>query len=174
MNELVNLDRLRDVLEEYAVAVRNLYQDNLIKSGRIASGDLLNSVECHVTQGNHEFIVSISFGDNEYWKYVEEGTKPHWPPRDAILSWIQVKPILPRPDANGRTPTPETLSYLIGRAMAGKSPNQANLKNPQGGTTGTHDLAKAVEEMNAQYRARIAEALGHDMEWYIRKIVAEG
>lgn len=172
MNELVNLDRLRDVLEEYAVAVRNLYQDNLVKSGRIASGDLLNSVECHVALDNQEFVVSLTLRD--YWQYVEEDTRPHWPPRDAILSWIQVKPVLPRPDAKGRIPTPETLAYLIGRAMAGKSPNQANLKNPQGGTTGTHDLAKAVEEMNAQYRARIAEALGHDMEWYIRKIVAEG
>ncbi|MBR2698813.1 MAG: hypothetical protein IKE76_09510 [Clostridia bacterium] len=172
MNELVNLDRLRDVLEEYAVAVRNLYQDNLVKSGRIASGDLLNSVECHVALANQEFVVSLTLRD--YWQYVEEDTRPHWPPRDAILSWIQVKPILPRPDANGRIPTPETLAYLIGRAMAGKSPNQANLKNPQGGTTGTHDLAKAVEEMNAQYRARISEALGHDLEWYIRKIVAEG
>lgn len=160
MNELVNLDRLRDVLEEYAVAVRNLYQDNLIRSGRIASGDLLNSVECHVALDNQEFVVSLTLRD--YWQYVEEDTRPHWPPRDAILSWIQVKPVLPRPDANGRIPTPQSLAFLIQRKIATE------------GTKGTHDLAKAVEEMNAQYRARIAEALGHDMEWYIRKIVAEG
>ena len=160
MNELVNLDRLRDVLEEYAVAVRNLYQDNLVKSGRIASGDLLNSVECHVALDNQEFVVSLTLRD--YWQYVEEDTRPHWPPRDAILSWIQVKPILPRPDAQGRIPTPQSLAFLIQRKIATE------------GTKGTHDLAKAVEEMNAQYRARIAEALGHDMEWYIRKIVAEG
>lgn len=160
MNELVNLDRLRDVLEEYAVAVRNLYQDNLVKSGRIASGDLLNSVECHVALDNQEFVVSLTLRD--YWQYVEEDTKPHWPPRDAILSWIQVKPVLPRPDAQGRIPTPQSLAFLIQRKIATE------------GTKGTHDLAKAVEEMNAQYRARIAEALGHDMEWYIRKIVAEG
>lgn len=160
MNELVNLDRLRDVLEEYAVSVRNLYQDNLVKSGRIASGDLLNSVECHVALDNQEFVVSLTLRD--YWQYVEEDTRPHWPPRDAILSWIQVKPVLPRPDAQGRIPTPQSLAFLIQRKIATE------------GTKGTHDLAKAVEEMNAQYRARIAEALGHDMEWYIRKIVAEG
>lgn len=160
MNELVNLDRLRDVLEEYAVAVRNLYQDNLVKSGRIASGDLLNSVECHVALDNQEFVVSLTLRD--YWQYVEEDTRPHWPPRDAILSWIQVKPVLPRPDAQGRIPTPQSLAFLIQRKIATE------------GTKGTHDLARAVEDMNAQYRARIAEALGHDMEWYIRKIVAEG
>lgn len=160
MNELVNLDRLRNVLEEYAVAVRNLYQDNLVKSGRIASGDLLNSVECHVALENQEFVVSLTLRD--YWQYVEEDTRPHWPPRDAILSWIQVKPVLPRPDAQGRIPTPQSLAFLIQRKIATE------------GTKGSHDLAKAVEEMNAQYRARIAEALGHDMEWYIRKIVAEG
>ena len=47
--ELVNLDNLAAVLDEFAVEVRNLYQDKLILHDRIASGDLLNSVECNVS-----------------------------------------------------------------------------------------------------------------------------
>ena len=57
--------------------------------------------------------------------------------------------------------------------MAGKSPNQAKLKNPNGGTTGTHDLAKTKEDILPWWREQISLALGHDMENYIRKVVRE-
>lgn len=164
-DELLNLDNLRTILEEYAVEARNLYQDNLIKSGRIASGDLLNSVECRVDQGQRSFSVVLTLAD--YWKYVEEDTAPHWPPRDALLRWISVKPVIPRPDAKGRIPSPQSLAFLIGRRIAGKSPSGA-----PGGTTGTHDLRKAVDAMNAKYHDRISDALGHDMTNYIAKVMA--
>lgn len=40
--DLLRFNALEKVLYDYAVEVRNLYQDNLIQSDRIASGDLLN------------------------------------------------------------------------------------------------------------------------------------
>ena len=107
----------------------------------------------------------------DYWKFVEEDTKPHWPPLDAILSWIRVKPIIPRPDANGKIPTPATLAFLIGRAMAGKSPNQANCKNPQGGTTGTHDLRDTERAVIPMYVERLQEALHRDTLIFLEKIL---
>ena len=36
MEEIIEWTNLKKVLEEYAIAVRNTYQDNLIKSDRIA------------------------------------------------------------------------------------------------------------------------------------------
>ena len=66
-------------------------------------------------------------------------------------------------DKNGNLPTPKQLAFLIGRAMAGKSPNQASLKNPQGGTTGTHDLANTLEEVNKIYLEKIEEAILEDV-----------
>lgn len=88
--ELVTLDNLKAVLEEYGQAVRNLYQDNLILHDRIASGDLLNSVEFRVVEGDHTYEVQLTLA--EYWKFVEYDTKPHWPPVAALLEWIRVKP----------------------------------------------------------------------------------
>ena len=61
--ELINLEHVRGVLEEYAQAVRNLYQDNLIRSDRIASGDLLNSVEYRVIQDGAEYEVQLSLAE---------------------------------------------------------------------------------------------------------------
>lgn len=160
-NTLITLSATEDALAAYAKEVCELYRDNLIKSDRLATEGLLNSVQTEVTRDGQAYLVTMTLAD--YWKYVEWDTKPHWPPRDALLKWIRVKPIIPRPDKRGRLPKPEQLAFLIGRAMAGKSPNQENCANPQGGTTGSHDLADAVTNCNRKHEGLIAEALTKDL-----------
>ena len=157
--ELINLEHVRGVQEEYAQAVRNLYQDNLIRSDRIASGDLLNSVEYRVIQDGAEYEVQLSLA--EYWKYVEYDTKPHWPPVSAIREWIRVKPVLPRPDAHGRIPTPQSLAYLIGRKISRE------------GTEGSHDLERAIDAVNREYRDKLVIALSQDTDTLMKVIVGE-
>ena len=170
-DSLIKFTHTAEVLTAFAIDVRNLYQDNLIKSDRLASGRLLNSVEYETSFKGRSYIVSLKLED--YWKYVEFDTKPHFPPLNQILEWIRVKPILPRPDKNGKLPTPQTLAFLIGRAMAGKSPNQEKLKNPHGGTTGTHDLEKAIAEMNAKYEELLIEAIDKDITFTLRAFIIE-
>ena len=92
-------------------------------------------------------------------------------PKEAILQWIKIKPVIPRPDENGKIPTPEQLAFLIGRAMAGKSPNQENCKSPQGGTTGTWDFHKSLDAVLAFYTERLQEALHRDALNYIEKVM---
>lgn len=164
--ELLNFENLADVLQEFAVELREQYKDNLAGNGHIASRTLFDSVDEHVTIDGTQYLVQLSL--EEYWKYVENDTPAHWPPKDAILRWIQIKPILPRPDANGRIPSPQSLAFLIGRAMAGQSPNQANLKNPNGGTTGTHDLEHAKDDTLARFKERITRAMAEDLGQYIK------
>ena len=55
----------------------------------------------------------------------------------------------------------EKLAFLIGRKIARE------------GTTGTHDLAQTKEDILPWWREQISQALGHDMENYIRKYVRE-
>jgi hypothetical protein len=55
--------------------------------------------------------------------------------------------------------------------MAGKSPNQLNLKNPAGGTTGTHDLEDAKQATLLRFRERITHALAEDMGQYIKLVL---
>lgn len=159
MDELIDTSHLRAVLMEYGIAVRNLYQDRLILHDRIASGELLNSVNVHVEQGDGSYEVQLDLAD--YWRYIEMDTAPHWPPPSAILKWIQVKPVLPRPMKNGKLPTPQQLAFLIGRKIA------------VFGTEGIPDLTDSVQDMNTAFRERIAEALAADMGGYIRKLVCE-
>lgn len=157
--ELINFDNLMAVLEEYAQEVRNLYQDNLIRNDRIATGDLLNSIDYQVQFNGVAYEVQLKLED--YWKYVEEDTKPHWPPVNKILEWISAKPIIPKADDRGRIPTPKQLAYLIGRKIS------------RVGTEGTHDLKDAIEVINARYRDKIVYAIGQDTQ-VLTKVILGG
>ena len=169
--ELLELTELQKVLQDFATDIRDRYRDVLANNDHIASRKLVDSIKTQVVIGDNYYEVTMTLED--YWKYVEYDTPPHFPPLNKILEWIQIKPIIPRPDDNGRIPSPKQLAFLIGRAMAGKSPNQEKLKNPNGGTTGTHDLAQTKEDILPWWGEQISQALGHDMENYIRKLVRE-
>ena len=165
MAELINFDNLRQVLEDFAQEFKTVYREELERSDRftkygqdrLIDFEQYNDVSTMVQQGDQAWTVSIRL--NEYWKYVEEGTKPHWPPPSAILKWITVKPVIPRPDAKGRIPSPKSLAYLIGRKIS------------EDGTAGSHDFENAKQVVIQRFRERIAEAVGHDFENYIRKVV---
>ena len=149
-DKLMSWENLEKVLQEYAVALRNKYQDYLINSDRLASGELLNSVEYIIEKDNISISVSLQLA--EYWKYVEYDTKPHWPPVDKIKEWITVKPIIPEPDIRGNLPTPDQLAFLIGRKIS------------QEGTEGTKDLHSAIEDINNEFMQAIEDAITLDVE----------
>ena len=151
MEELLSLPNVQRVLGEFAVALRNEYQDNLILHNRIASGDLLNSVEYVIDRDGYTYTVSLMLKD--YWYFVENGRKAgKMPPMDAILSWIKAKPVLPRPNAEGKLPTPQQLAFLIARKI-GKE-----------GTEGTQDLRKATDTIWDTFEDRLYEAIDEDVD----------
>ena len=157
--ELINLNNVMETLELYAQEVRNAYQDNLIRNDRIATGDLLNSVEYQVQFNGVAYEVQLKL--EEYWKYVEEDTKPHWPPVNKILEWISAKPVIPKPDDRGKIPTPKQLAFLIGRKIS------------RVGTEGSHDHNDAIEVINARYRDKIVYAIGQDTQ-VLTKVILGG
>lgn len=150
MAELLNLDRVRSVLVEFAEDTATRYRGNLTRDNSNASGKLFSSVACRVEQDGTAFLVIMRMED--YWRYLEEGTRPHWPPVSAILKWIQVKPVIPRPDANGRIPTQKQLAFLISRKIA------------RVGTEGRHGLRDARLQSFDLFRERLAEALAMDVQ----------
>lgn len=158
MAELMELTELHKVLQDYAKDVTDRYKDVLANNGHIASKDLVNSIKTEVKVGDAAYEVTMTLKD--YWKYVENDTRPHFPPPSALIRWIEVKPVIPRPMANGKLPTTKQLAYLIGRKIATE------------GTTGTHDLEKTKTDIFSWYKDRLSEALGHDVSNYIRKVMA--
>lgn len=158
MAELFGTPHLTQVLEELGREVAEQYKNNLRESGHSTRPDhLINSITTSVVVDDKAYKVVMQL--NEYWKYLENGTEPHWPPVDAIRSWISYKPVLPRPGKDGRLPTPNQLAFLIGRKIARE------------GTTGTHDFEEARDETVARWEQRIRAALVEDVRTWLSAIV---
>lgn len=155
-NELFNTTYLQLVLGQLAEDVKAGYVDQLAKHDRHASGNLMSTVRAEVEVNGTRYAAVLYLQD--YWKYVEEGTEPHWPPRQAILDWIKIKPVIPRPDNRGRIPTPEQLAFLISRKISRE------------GTEGSHDLQTAEDAVVPMWEERLLDALQRDTLEYIRKI----
>jgi hypothetical protein len=97
--------------------IADAYRKELTNQGKVASGKL-RSFTVEIVQDEKWF--NIVFNIEHYWKYVENGRSPgKFPPIDAILSWIRIKPVVPHPIRN-RVPTTKQLAFLIARSIAQK------------------------------------------------------
>lgn len=149
-NTLNEFPKVAEVLERYGAEFIELYKLNLVQSGRPASGKLAESLSYHVSLGTNVYAVDISL--LEYWKYIENGTRPHFPPVSAIREWIRVKPVIPRPFENGKLPTESQLAFLIARKIS------------RVGTEGINDFERANDEVFARMEMSLAEAVTEDLQ----------
>lgn len=132
-----------DLLERYKQAIRD--------NGNMASGDLANTATYRVDINGK--YVEVIFNLQEYWKYLENGTKPHFPPIDAIEKWITVKHIIPTTNS-GRVPTTRQLAFLIARGISvnGTKPTKLLQKT----IDGADDLINALlDEITKQLEQEI-------------------
>lgn len=151
-----NLER---VLGEYADAFIERARQTMESNGTNASHNLSDTMEKIIEIGEDWYKVSISLAD--YWKYVEEGRGPgKFPPPPAIRSWIEVKPVQPR-EINGRTPTIDQLTYLIGRKISRE------------GTEAQPFFEPTKEEINTEWEDKIDEAISQDVMAFIDEKVEQ-
>lgn len=157
----MNLTSLQSILEDMARDIAEGYKDELTAHGHYTTRGpdahrLLDSIRTEVVVGDTYYEVTMTLMD--YWKYVENDTRPHWPPPGVIAKWIEIKPVLPRPDASGRIPSPKSLEYLIRRKIS------------RVGTKGTHDLETTKDAVITAYRDKLEAALQRDLYDYILKV----
>lgn len=124
-NTLIAFPTLEKVLVDFAERAKNQYQALLADRDKVASGKLYNSITCHVQRDEAIFEVSLEL--EEYWKYIEEGIapagkykNPGWKAYPFILNWIKIKPVIPKPMANGKLPSEKSLAFLITRSIKDK------------------------------------------------------
>lgn len=146
-------------LEEFAAYFRNLLQDRIIEEDLIASGELLNDLDYLIEDGENEWTVSVKIQD--YFKYVDEGTTPHWPPVSAIKRWIEIKPVYPEVDSAGRTPSVDQLAFLIGRKIA------------EEGTEGREIWEPTVQEAIDKYEDKLGDAILEDIGSDVERVLME-
>ena len=148
--QLISFPNLERVLREYGEEVVKHYKDSLTEGNHNASEELLNSVRYIASFGDRTYEISLNLA--EQWKWLEYGTVPHFPPIDSILKWIQIKPVIPRQDKNGKLPTEKQLAFLIARGIS------------ETGTTAYGVLQKTIEEINHEYLEKIYDAIDEDLD----------
>lgn len=153
--DLVNLCK---VLDEFARTVIEKYKLQI--ADHRASGNLENSLNSSVEfLQQTEPVIKISINTADYYRYLENGRGPSTGSagsgktlRESILDWIRLKGITPRPDADGRLPSVNSLAYLISR------------KIHQEGYQGDPkiSLQRTLDETWIEYKERAERALLQD------------
>lgn len=145
------------VLQGYADDFLGRLKDRLIRDDKYASGRLLASLQTRVVCTDSE--VSVWLSSEDYLEYINEGTRPHWPPKEPIIQWIRDKGIEPYPDNNGRLPTVEGLAFLISRKIS------------RDGTEADPVVDETLREVNEAWLPRIEEAIMEDVEDEVDAII---
>lgn len=154
--QLINVKR---VLDEYALKFQELVKKKIQEKdergwNRVASGNLLASIKTSIEVGNEKYTVYLH--SKEYLKFLELGTKPHWPPVDKLLQWVKDKKLPTRESTGDKSlPTENQLTYLVGRKI-----NKV-------GTKPYKLVASTEEELNAIYIPKLEEALIEDIKMWL-------
>lgn len=157
--EGIEWKNLLETLREMQIWEADRYKQRLKESDRVASGQLYDSVKALpdgivVTTVGDTDVFEVYLNMQDYWKYIESGTVPHWPPVNKLLEWVKVKrgSLLERFRGNGkRLPTDNQLAYLVGRKIS------------KFGTEGKPDLQVTLDEAKKYWTDRITEAIAKDV-----------
>lgn len=158
--EGIEWKNLLEVLRQMQVWEADRYKEQLKASDRVATGKLYDSVKALpenivVTVQGDTDVFEVYLQMEDYWKYIEAGTVPHWPPVDKILEWVKVKreSLLQRFRGNGRRlPTDNQLAYLVGRKISIY------------GTDGKPDLKMTLDEAKKVWTSKIVQAINLDVK----------
>lgn len=143
---------LSNALSQFIADLCSSYKEALLRDGKKATGNLVRSIKAlDIEFSSNKMQGSISLAD--YWKYVEHGRKPgKWPPRDKILEWVKVKPVLPRPNGNAKPPTQEQLAFLIQRKIGREGIKPGN------------QFEATLDDVWRRWEAKISEAISLDID----------
>lgn len=148
--EVLQLKNFAKVLEEFAFEFGESYKMKLI--GINASNELSNSVEL-ISIVENDTKYKVVFKALSYWQSIEFGRDigKKAPPIEAILKWIEIKPIIPYP-YNGKLPTPKQLAFLISRSIKEK------------GISSKPILQNTINEMVDKFKPLFIEAIKVDLK----------
>lgn len=144
-------ENVNRVLTDFGYEFKQQIRDKIFAENAVATGELLNSIDFEVEFDETEgFTLWLLHAD--YFHYVNENTRPHWPPKLPIAQWIIDKPVQPYPDSNGRVPTVDQLNFLIRRKIS------------EEGTQGHYFFEATLNGLLEKYYPLIVEAIYSDIE----------
>lgn len=149
-DDLISNRTIQTIVDEFMYA----YASAIIDTDHSATGNLALNQEKIIQYDGRYFSIYLSLED--YWKYLEYGTKPHFPPLEKIKEWIRIKPVVPLPQANEKLPTENQLAFLIGRKISRE------------GTPATHLLedTQNIFRLSDKIQKEMIEVFGNRIKEY--------
>lgn len=143
--------RLEQVLDEYARQFEQLTKRKLVEGDNVASGALLGSIKTRVEHGG--YIYTVWLDSKDYLKYLEGGTRPHYPPIAPLIRWAREKKSIATREKTGdkHLPTEKQVAYAVKNAIGKR------------GTKPRPVIASTEEELNAIYTQKFVDALTEDV-----------
>lgn len=148
----IDLIEVGNVLSLYKVRLEELLKRKLMDKGNVASGNLLASIKTRLKVNGNSYEVWLDC--LKYLKFLDEGTKPHWPPSEPILKWVRDKRLPTKELCGGDLPTEKQLTYLVSRKISkeGTLPNFVHYET--------------LQELNEEFIPKIESALKNDIFKY--------
>lgn len=140
------MENTKLVVEKIVNEIAQVYKQNLISDGKVASGELVRSIApMPVEETSEGYIASISAVD--YARFVESGRRPgKFPPPNKILNWVKTR----FPAASEIRQ--QQISFLVARKIA-------KLGIPAG-----NQLQNAINQVYPKYNKEIDEAIMKDLQ----------
>lgn len=146
--KFTNLER---VLREYAEQFETLTKKKLVDADKVASGALIASIKTRVEYGG--YIYTVWLDSKDYLKYIELGTRPHFPPIAPLIKWVREKKKIATREKTGnkKLPSEKQVAFLVQRKIG------------RVGTQAYNTVAKTQEELNTLYLKKMQDALLEDV-----------
>ncbi len=152
------MSNLEKILIDFAYDFQLLLESKVITSDMIATRELADTIEVTSFYTNERNFKVVLRGV-DYINMIEDGRKAgKMPPIRAILNWIEIKPILPRPGLD-KDITNNQLAFLIARKIGNE------------GVPGKKLISQTLDEMLDTYRPLLEQAILKDIERGIYKMM---
>lgn len=156
-DEVANIfiDKIREELRKTYPSKGYNGQTKNGRGNKIVTGELYNNISYRVFEDDNGVADSIVVEMEDYYVWVNQGRRPgSFPPVNVIRQWVLDRPVNFRP-INGKIPSLETKTYLIGRSIAEKGIYRTNFLNK----ARVAALDEAIEIMGDEYADKLEEIL---------------
>lgn len=150
--EMANVRQVCDEYgREYVAYLKTLMQKKNSKGyNRVASGKMLASLHSATEQKDGE--INVILYHQPYMKYIELGTRPHFPPRKVLEEWVRDKKIPTHKTKGDGLPTEKQVAYLVQQKIGRE------------GTEGQPLMKEANDAMYLRFKAAFRDALEKDLK----------
>lgn len=150
---------LKEAMEKYGEELIIELTAQLRIADKKATGELIRSLDYELIEALNTIAINIKAAD--YLTYVDRGRKRgrKQPPQEAILKWVNVKPLPRWRDKKGRFISKKSQAFLIARSIGKK------------GIKPTNVIKKSINKVSKIQQKLIAEASVEDIRDLVRNVL---